>query len=200
MTISKGVEWGESIDRPAEMRSAASDAELVELVSAGDDPPITLSGGDLYHCVGSPSARPEMRRLPIDLIEVTVDGDTRRAASHVLIHRPLARGSMALGELVLISNVGWLNGRNVAPKAHPNDGKLDVIEASASFGVRQRLQAYRRLDTGTHVPHPDLRYRQLESVGFTFQVPMAVRIDGGRPTKARRVSVTVLADAASVVV
>ena len=49
---------------------------------------------------------------------------------------------------------------DVAPRAHPNDGRFDVVEVSAAMPARARLQAWRRLATGTHVPHPDITTRR----------------------------------------
>ena len=48
---------------------------------------------------------------------------------------------------------------NVAPRAHPNDGKLDVISVGRGMTFRQRLQARTRLELGTHVPHPAIGSR-----------------------------------------
>ena len=51
-------------------------------------------------------------------------------------------------------NADRIGAWDVAPRAHPNDGQLDVVEVDASMGLRDRWQASRRLATGTHVPHP----------------------------------------------
>lgn len=196
MTIRRGAEWGEPIERPTELLSAGSDAEFVRLVgAAGRDTPVTLSGGDLHRSLGSPAPRREMRRLPLDLIDVHLDGESVHAVSHVLI-----AGSLWRGDLIVVSNVGLVGSWNVAPRAHPNDGKLDLIEVPKAFGLRQRIQAYRRLPSGTHVPHPLISYRQVTSARWSFGRPVKVRVDGASPVNASEIEVEVLADAAAVLI
>lgn len=200
MTISKGSAWGEAIERPDELRVATSDAEFVELIETAATPAVTLAGGELFRALGSPPPRRDMMALPIDLIDVSLDGDKWCAVSNVYIRRPMRSGGVAAGDVIWVSNTGYVGERNVAPKAHPNDGKLDVIHVAASMGVRQRFEARRRSTTGTHIPHPQIEYRQVESAAWTFDRAMVATCDGGRSRRVREVVVRVLPDAATVVV
>jgi len=44
--------------------------------------------------------------------------------------------------------------------------------------VRDRLRAKRRLSSGTHVPHPAIKVRQLSAVERSFERPLRVWVDG----------------------
>ena len=59
-----------------------------------------------------------------------------------------------------MSNSGFINALNIAPRSHPNDGEFDVVHLSADMPMRQRFIARRRAKTGTHIPHPDISIRR----------------------------------------
>jgi diacylglycerol kinase family enzyme len=61
---------------------------------------------------------------------------------------------------VCVTNGGIVNGRNLAPRAHPNDGRLDVMTVDATMTFRNRLIARKKAVTGTHLPHPRISVRQ----------------------------------------
>ena len=72
---------------------------------------------------------------------------------------------------------------DVAPRAHPNDGRVDVVEVAAAMGLRARWQARRRLPTGTHVPHPAIRTGRATERAWHFDRPLGLWVDsvGGAP-------------------
>ncbi|MGB1824394.1 MAG: hypothetical protein ACPHO9_07420, partial [Ilumatobacteraceae bacterium] len=51
---------------------------------------------------------------------------------------------------------GHIGRYEAAPRAHPGDGLLDVVEVSDAMPLRQRWMALRRSRTGTHLPHPHI--------------------------------------------
>lgn len=190
MVIEKGREWGESIERPDELRVAGSDAELAALLGADRRAPITVRDGDIYRSLGSPRVRNPVQRLPMDLLHVTVDDRRLDAVAHVV-----ARRSWWFGGLAGAFNVGGYGGWNAAPRAHPNDGRLDVIEVDSAMTLRERWQARSRLASGMHVPHPRIAQRRATSVDWDFSRPVDVSVDAGEPIRATRVSLTVEPDA-----
>ncbi len=97
-------------------------------------------------------------------------------------------------------NVDHLGDWDAAPRAHPNDGWLDVIEVGESMSLRARWQAWRRLRTGSHVPHPEIAMRRIRSESFTFASPMGVWIDGVDSGAVRSLHVEVEPDGAEVYV
>jgi len=190
MTIRKGEEWGCSVQRPDRLVVAESDRALAALVASGQGNPLGVSGGDVFHSVGSPARRDPMQRLPMDLLHVEADGARHLAVAHVLVRRSWWRG-----EIVVVMNVDHLGEWNIAPRAHPNDGRFDVVEVAPSMSIRHRLQARRRLPQGTHVPHPDIRTRTGMEASWEFGRPQRLWIDGESIGSVRVLTVAVEPDA-----
>lgn len=194
MTIERGKSWGSSVERPITDRVANSDADIVQWWSAAPAEPIVLTGGDLFRALGSPPTRDPAMLFPIDLIEVTTDEGTLTAASHVVVRHRWWRG-----RIIGVFNSDYLGDWNVAPRAHPNDGKLDIIEVAPTMNWRQRWQARQRLATGTHVPHPSITMVRKPAASFEFAHPTPVWIDGQPHRPTGTLNVTVLPDAALVI-
>ena len=95
-------------------------------------------------------------------------------------------------------NVDHLGEWDVAPRAHPGDGRADVVEVDASMGVRARWQARRRLPSGTHVPHPHVAARRVAEASWTFDRPRQLWVDGVRRGTVRSLRVVVEPDGAVV--
>jgi hypothetical protein len=186
--------------------TASSDAELQRLVDAHRRagrplPAVRLAGGDLWRsCGGSPDrlvAEPEpgdlVVWLPVDLVHVAFDGAEHWGAAHAV-----ARRSWWSGPLLAIMNAEHLGRWDVAPKAHPGDGRVDVVSVAASMSRRQRWAARRRLVTGTHVPHPDIGVRRLAEGEWTFDRPVRVWVDGVEVGTTAHLSARVEPDALTV--
>ncbi len=197
MTIKRGEDWGATVPRPADGRTAESDAEVARLVAADDDRPVIVTGGDLHRTIGSPRPTDTALRLPIDVIEVEADGSTFTAVAHVVLRRP-GRLGWWRGPLVAAMNAEFIGDWDVATRAHPNDGRFDVVVVDESLGVRERWQARRRLPTGAHVPHPAITITQRTEASFTFARPVAVFVDGVRRATTTAVTVRIQPDAAVV--
>ena len=88
----------------------------------------------------------------------------------------------------------------MAPRAHPNDGVLDVIEVAATMPTRERWKARRRLPTGTHVPHPDITTRRVRHAAFAFERPLGLWVDGVARGTVRSLVVAVEPDAVEIYV
>ena len=182
---------------PVDAARASTDAELAALVGAGSPGPVELVGGDLWRTLGGSTTAPTVQLLPVDVLAVELDGVATTAVAHVVVKRPGRRGWWS-GPIVGVLNVGTVGAWDVAPRAHPNDGRLDLVEVAATMPVRARLQARRRLATGTHVPHPAITTRQRTDVDLAFDEPLEVRVDGSTVGRARHVRVTVAPDACTV--
>ncbi len=191
MTIRKGEDWGEVVAAPAELVDVTSDAALAARLARGDHGPLRVRSGDLLATVGSPASGATVRRLPIDVLRVEADGTTWRAVAHVV-----ARRSWWRGPVLAVMNVDRLGRWDVAPRAHPNDGRADVVEVDAAMGVRARWQASKRLPSGTHVPHPQLHTRRITEATWSFEQPLRLWVDGVDRGTARELRVTVEPDAA----
>lgn len=190
MTIRRGEEWGATVPRPADLVVAASDAELARLVSADPTGTYGLSGGDLFRALGEPAPRDPVQRLPVDAFEVVIDGGPAvLAVAHVVARRGWWRGP-----LLAVMNADHVGTWNVAPRAHPNDGRADVVEVAASMSVRHRWQARTRLPQGTHVPHPAITVTTTTGATWTFDRPARVWVDGVARGRARSLAVRVRPD------
>jgi hypothetical protein len=193
MTIRKGEPWGRTVDRPTELTVAASDRQLASLVADRAGQPLGVSNGDVFRTVGAPGERPEMVRLPMDLLRVEADGRRFSVVAHVV-----ARRSWWHGGIVAVMNVDHVGVWNVAPRAHPNDGRFDVLEVDRAMTIRQRLQARGRLVQGTHVPHPRIATRTAAHSNWVFDRPQRLWLDGEHVGSVRALSVEIEPDAFAV--
>lgn len=203
MTIKRGESWGEPGGLPDDGVVVHSDAEARHVVeehrrASRPVPVLGLLGGDLCRTLGGrgDEARlrgPDARRMPVDLGAVLVDGRLHWFVAHLV-----ARRSWLSGRVVAVMNAQWIGDWDVAPRSHPNDGRLDTLDADLPLG--QRLQAHSRLRHGTHVPHPGIEERRVDAAQFDLARPTAVWLDGERIGTARRLSVRVEPDALTCVV
>lgn len=196
MTIRPGESWGREVRRPVELVVAVDDAGAVEMLERRDIGAVGLSGGDLHRSLGSPGPRDPVLQVDVDAIRVELDDGSRHTAiAHVVVRQAWWRG-----EVIAVMNVEQLGSWNLAPRAHPNDGILDVVEVATSMSVRDRLTARSRLPTGTHVPHPDIRMSRAKE--HSWQLPSArdVWVDGIRVGSASALAVSVEPDAFTIFV
>ena len=203
MTIRKGEPWGEPGVLPADGVVVRSDAEARRAVTAarrgGDAPPaLGLLGGDLCRAVGGTGDEARLRSgagivLPVDLGAVLVDGRLHWFVAHLVARRGWWRG-----RIVAAMNAQHLGPWDVAPRGHPNDGRLDVLDGDLPFG--QRWQARRRLRTGTHVPHPGIEERHVAALQVELAPGTRVWLDGEPLGPARTLSIRVEPDALRCVV
>ncbi len=195
MTIRRGEEWGYAVDRPDQLRRATSDAELARWV---DDDPNGIYGvadGDLHRSIGAPPDRQAMMRLPCDAMRVTTDTITMLAVAHAIVRR-----SWWFGRIVAVINADHVGEWIVAPRAHPNDGRIDTIDVAPGMTIRQRWHARHRLESGTHVPHPSISVASTQRAAWTFRHPHRLIVDGVVIGRVRRLEVEVLPDHFSIVV
>ncbi len=189
MTIERGQEWGTSVPRPADLVLAADDAMLAGFVAGDAGGCYGLRGGDLFRSLGSPDQRDPVQRLPIDAMEVRADDHELLAVAHVVARRGWWRGP-----LLAVLNVDHVGSWNVAPRAHPNDGRLDVVEVASTMSLRDRWQARARLPQGTHVPHPSIGVRTSAAGEWSFASPTRLWVDGIDVGRVARLAVKVLPD------
>jgi hypothetical protein len=193
MTIRRGEQWGTAVPRPAGLVTLRSDAALAEHVRSGATAPCTLAGGDVHRSLGSPAERDPVQLPTMDALDVELDGRGLLAVAHVLARLP-GRLGWWHGPLLAVTNVDHVGDWNVAPRAHPNDGRFDVVDVSASMRLRDRLQARSRLSRGTHVPHPDITVRATDAAEWTFDRPRLVVVDGVERGLVTRLGVRVSPD------
>ncbi|MFN0090967.1 MAG: hypothetical protein ACKVWR_11980 [Acidimicrobiales bacterium] len=206
MTIQRGLPWGEAAGPlPPDAPLATSDRELTQIVAraraAGEPvPPIGLLGGDLWRTLGGLADDRRIRsreamHLPIDLGVATLEpsGEERLFSAHAV-----ARSRGWRGPFAAAFNAEHLGAWKAAPRAHPNDGLLEVIQGE--LALDQRLKARRRLPTGAHLPHPGLRVERRAALTLSWARPRRLWVDGEAAGRVSGLRLRVEPDAFTVVV
>jgi hypothetical protein len=201
VTIRKGEPWGEAVESPVELLVLPDDAALrahvVAARLAGTDPaPVGVRGGNLARTVGGGGAGRFpgiVTRAPIDLLCVEAGGDGSPAVTWA-VASVVARRSRHRAVLYAM-NAQFLGDFDVAPRSHPNDGKVDILVVDPSMTWRERRAAKHRALTGTHLPHPKLTARQTDVYEASYKGPVTVWVDGVRWCECRTLRITVEPDA-----
>lgn len=207
MTIRKFSDWGRVITRPEVIESCDTDADMAKIAfryqsNFPDAPHFHLTRGSLAISLGGSRGLSEsnVRELPIDLLRVAyIPKDDIEQAS-VAVNSVVMRHRFWRGQIVAITNGGYVGQREIAPRAHPNDGVFDVVEVEANMSGRQRLNAWRRLPTGTHIPHPLIHQRQGRSETWRFTSPIGLYLDEEFVGRVTQVEVTIAPDALKLVI
>ncbi len=200
MTIKPGAAWGEAVPVPSDLPVVPTDRDAREFVLRQRERgstlrPIGLGGGDLARTMGGGRERftGTVTKATVDLLRVQAGERVTWAVAHVI-----ARRAWRSGEVLFAMNAEFFGEYDVAPRSHPNDGKVDVLHVAADMSWRARRAAARRARTGTHLPHPQLTMRQVTDCSTTFTRPLVVWIDGVRWGTAPELTITVEPDALTV--
>jgi diacylglycerol kinase family enzyme len=132
----------------------------------------------------------EVALLPVDIVRATIDAEQRWFAAHLV-----ARRSWWRGEVVAAMNAQHLGRWDVAPRSHPNDGRIDIVRISPEMSMRDRWRARSRAVQAAHVPHPHIQITSTATTTLRFARPMQLWLDGEVWTTASSVELTVEPDA-----
>lgn len=202
MGIRRGEDWGRPATLPENAVLVSSDAEARSAVETArrrgsPPPPLALLGGDLCRTLGGGGQAEQLRSDPrsfaCDLGSALLDGRIFWFVAHLA-----ARRSWLRGKAVAAMNAAFLGNWNLAPKGHPGDGLLEMLEVSMS--TSERLKAWPRLRSGSHLPHRDIKTSRVKSFACTFPKPTPVLLDGQHAADAVNVLVRVEPDALEVFV
>jgi hypothetical protein len=193
--------WGEPAEIAVSVPRAPTDQALHRHINSCRPGPISevgLVGGDLARTAGggtAPTLSGVVTRCLFDVVRVDLSGGrvgqrTLWAGAHVIARETWLRGS-----IVMAMQAQFFGPYDVAPRGHPNDGKVDVVEVDAAMPWRDRLQARQRARLGTHLPHPQISARQMNHCTLTFADPRVVWVDGVRVGTATEMILTVEPDA-----
>ncbi|HBU03790.1 MAG TPA: hypothetical protein DEA70_04825 [Acidimicrobiaceae bacterium] len=202
MSVEKGADWGARARPPADLIIVNDSAAAVEIIAAERRasrplPAIGLRGGDLVRTLGGPTApdlasADEALQVTVDLGAVLVDG-----ALHWFLDHLVARRSWLRGQVLVVADAAFVDNWNIAPRAHPGDGRFDALETS-TMSLGARWQARSRVKLGTHVPHPAIATRRLEAAQYDFERPTPIRLDGRSVGDARHLSIRLEPDAVDI--
>jgi hypothetical protein len=214
VTIGRGRPWGEPWSGSDEVVAVTGDAEVAHLAhqayqahqagSVGAEPPaLAPSSGDLLRTIGLDGPRPwdQRHRYPVDLAlaqltRVGGESEVVPFVAHLTVRNRRLDG-LGPGLSVAVMNAAWLGDLRLGPRAHPNDGLLDITEGTV--GLTQRREANRRARTGSHLPHPRLRTGRSSTWVRHFERPVPVWLDGARRGRCSSIRVEVVPDALVIV-
>ncbi len=198
MTIRKGEAWGETMSAPPQLPLLRNDTTVHQWIVRHrllGEPitPFGIAGGDLARTLGGGTPdrfAGETVRVCLDVVRVEANGEVTWSTSHVVARRGWWRG-----QVLFAMTAQFFDGLDLAPRAHPNDGKVDVLTIDAALSVRDRVVAKRRARTGTHVPHPSIATSQVAELQVRFDRRMVLWVDGERFTTASEFRLVVEPDA-----
>ncbi len=201
MPIRKGTTWGEHRLFPADAPVARTNQALYALVAAGHLT-IGLLGGDLHRTVGGLAAGERILRndpsnlpihLPVDVIDITLDQKPAGSfVAHLIGHDPLWH------HIVAAMNGDFWRRYQLGPRAHPNDGVIDVYQAH--LRTSDLVKVAPRARTGTHVPHPSISLSRNGDVTLTLAKQLRFKADDVSVGSGSQIRLTVRPDALTVVV
>lgn len=193
MVIKPGSAWGTPLERPENLEIAASDADAARLAGEG----VTIFGlaaGDLLTTLGGSRPRgATVHGFVVDLGWACIDGGERQP----FIAHLIARRRAWSDEWAAVMNAAWYRRLYLGPRAHPNDGLLDVTHGA--LPARERVEARRRARVGTHLPHPNLTMVRRAEWSHCFERPIPIYLDGQRVDVARSIQVEIEPDALTIV-
>jgi diacylglycerol kinase family enzyme len=218
--ITKGAPWGRAQPRPADVEVAGDDADLAAALAGHPGGIVAwtpVTGSDLARTLGlAAGVRPAPGWVvPLDVLRIA-DRPERPAANAVVLGagpgtarrrdplvpctvrvdgRDLAVAA-AIG--VVVANGPFLDGARASLRAHPGDGRLDVLVVALAPGQRREMR--RRLATASHLPHPDLLVASGRVVEVVAGRTLALTVDGRVAGMADRLTVRLDPAVAEVVV
>ena len=189
MTIRKGQEWGHFENRPDDLQVVADDFSASKLItnqSPDLKAPLKISivNSGLSRTLGIKNGlhnSEQMLCTKFDVIEANyTSANSETVTRRCFIGNAFIYKNWLFGTTIAVLNSSFVGNRDWAPKAHPNDGKFDVVELETSMNLRQRLTAFRLMKSGSHLPHPKIRYTQATEYVFSDEKPLSMSIEGVR--------------------
>jgi hypothetical protein len=150
-------------------------------VAAGNAETVTELPVDALLVDSSPVDKPdgEVDQLALNMVVVGIAPDRlrwwhrRRPCAVEIDGRAVFEGRATT---VVVANGQFLRGLDLVPRGHPGDGRSEV--QAYAMGPAARRPMRRRLPTGDHVPHPDIRQHTGRTASIRFSAPRPVEIDG----------------------
>jgi hypothetical protein len=204
MTIRKGQDWGAFESRPSGLKVVVDDIAASELITnqyLNFEMPLRISilNSGLSRTLGIKHSSPRSNQMlctKFDVIEANyTPTDSLEVSRRCFVGNAFINRNRFFGKTIAILNSSFVGNQDWAPKAHPNDGKLDLIEFESSMSIRQRLTAFKLMKSGAHLPHPKIRYRQVSEFEFSDERSATLSIEGRRICSIKRCVFTVLPDA-----
>lgn len=221
-----GEPWGHTATSPPDVEVAGDDADLVAAAVSRPGALVRFRPSprsDLARALGLGSDRSGATEVAIDAL--AIDPDDRPvdpvgavdAVNAVVLGPPpdrlqwTARAAditvrvdgrawfSGRATAVVVANGQFLRGADLAPRGHPGDGWAEVQVYALTRRARRGMR--RRLPTGTHLPHPDVRAGRARRVEIEVggrRLP--VEVDGRPKGRTARLGVTLVPAAIRLIV
>lgn len=160
---------------------------------------IFMKSGDIPRVLGvlDRPRNAECLRVVIDAIVVSYTDAAGLEHTDVCIASLSIARRFFRGAISVVTNSGYWRKHEVAPRAHLNDGKLDIFEVSGAMRWNQRRMMWQKAKVGSHLPHPLLSYSQGDFFHWKGS-PQRLVIDGEYVGMVTNVSCRVQSDCAQV--
>ncbi len=176
--------------------TAHSDHEariIVEAARRSEEkiPVLKLLGGNLAKTLGAGGEASVGKKFKCDLGSVLIDGRLYWFVSNLAAVKSRWRGDKTSWHkgFFLAMNSAWLGSLNLATRAHPADGKLDILAGKLKF--RENREFRRRAKSGIHLPHSNINYRRAASATHSFEKPVSIYLDGTFVARAENLAIRI---------
>ncbi len=205
MAIERFSGWGTPVEGSVDVEVFADDSALAaaahKAIETGQRLQASVATGDLLATLGlqSPRSGTERHLYPIDLGLARNVGAGGESANEVdapwlpFAAHAIAGRVFGPGWFCSVMNAPWLGSWRLGPRAHPNDGKLDIT--TGTLPLREIPEARRRSQSGSHLPHPALEHQRRGDFSVTFRRPTSVKLDLRRVGTWAGIEVKTIADA-----
>ncbi len=206
MVIKRGEDWGHRVLQPDDLLVFENDVHVNEYLtkqfqSSLPNQSIAILNSNIARSLGmngSDLSVEKMLKTSFDAIEVEISDCDDQISCEIFLGNALIRNSWRRGAITGVFNTSFIAGRDWAPRAHPNDGKLDVLLIDEAMSLRQRITAYRLSRSGSHLPHPHLKYLQSQSYVANDPETAILTLDSVEFGAVKRCSFRVIPDAVSI--
>lgn len=209
MVIKHSQDWGREGVAPNDLVYAPTDSGLAACIGEGCQN-VVVTGGDMWRTIGAETrvvvAGETATCLPIDVMKVEFQLEdesdelfvSKIAVSHVVLRYANVRGGWLRGPLTVVANAQFLDDWDIAPRGHPNDGRVEITQVDRTMGVRQRMTARSRLGTGSHLPHPMIHTKSVKNFEWVcdHQSPQVLWVDRQRIGRVKSLTIDVCNDEA----
>jgi hypothetical protein len=214
-SLRPGEPWGHAASGPPDVEVAGDDADLAAAATRHGGALVQFlpsPASDLARALGLPPQDEQgaaTTEVAIDALEIDADIALDFAVNVVVLGTPPDRlrwSARAADITVRVDGRAWFSGRattvvvangqflrraDLVPRGHPGDGWTEV--QVYALPRRARTGMRRRLPTGTHVPHPDVRAGRARRVEVEIaRRRLPVEVDGHRRGRTDRLAVTLI--------